>query len=572
MKATKSALHINVRYTWTAVLMVALGAAYAYWSPTGTYAAEAALLGGRVTIASGQALAGIPIRAHRENSNITVSVYTNSRGEYTYPEWSDLAPGSYSVAIELPDFEPVKREAVTLSAGKAARLDFALQPRQPSLSEATAAEIAMALPGTDEQRFLLTQCSNCHSLQWALRNPHTKEEWGQIITRMAGERSPISLSIGSSYFGNERYREPFADYLASVRGPGSSNQIPFQLRPRPTSEASTRLVVTEYDLPRGGSRELYMLRGDRRFVWAHDVIMDAKYAYYTDHYSSVLGRLDKKTGEVKEFAYPQAPRRPVPAGQERAGFVEQPPGGTRDLCFDPKGNIVLAGLRFDPRTEQFTPWPPGVGLVGIDPAGKVWSLRRESGTLQMVDPKSGEDKTYQIPPIPPNAQLYDSWVDSQGRSVLMLWGEGKVGVFDPKTEKYTAYPVPTPRSGPRRGDVDAKDRSWFSLYWGGRLGMFDPNKGELKEFPLIPDTKSFGPPFVAPYTAAADDKYQLVWASDFNSSRIFRFDMKTERSTEFFMPLPYEVRDLTVEKSADRPTLWIPAYRPPSKMVKVQVY
>ena len=47
--------------------------------------------------------------------------------------------------------------------------------------------------------------------------------------------------------------------------------------------------------------------------------------------------------------------------------------------------------------------------------------------------------------------------------------------------------------------------------------------------------------------------------------------MRTEKTTEYFMPLPYEVRDLTVDRTADRPTLWIPAYRPPSKMVKVQI-
>jgi len=48
--------------------------------------------------------------------------------------------------------------------------------------------------------------------------------------------------------------------------------------------------------------------------------------------------------------------------------------------------------------------------------------------------------------------------------------------------------------------------------------------------------------------------------------------MKTEATTEYFMPLPYEVRDLTVDKTAARPTVWIPAYRPPSKMVKIQMY
>jgi len=561
----------NRTYLRVAVLMVALAAAYAYFGPTGIYAAEESLLGGKVTSFGGEALVGIPIRARRANSNITVSVYTNRRGEYSFPGWSDLTPGAHTVSIELPDFEPVKREGVLLSAGKTEKLDFTLKPRPPSFSDATATEIVMAQPGTDEQRFLLTQCSNCHTLQWALRSPHTKEEWAKIITRMAGENSPSSLATGSSYFGNQRYLEPFSDYLASIRGPGSSDQIPFQLRPRPTGEASTRLVVTEYDLPRGGQRELYMFRGDRRFVWAHDVILDAQYAYYTDHYSSVLGRLDKKTGAVQEFPYSQAPRAALPAGMERAGF-QQAAGGTRDLAFDSEGNVVLAGFRFDPKTEQFAPWPPADNLVGFDPAGKAWSLHRESGSLKMLDPKSGQEKSYQIPPIPRNAVLYDSWVDAQGRSVLLLWGEGRVGVFDPKTEKYTAYPVPTPRSGPRRGDLDATGRSWFSLYWGGTLGTIDPAKGELKEFPLIPDTKPFGPPYVAPYTTAVDDKNQIVWASDFNSSRLFRFDMKTERTTEFFMPLPYEVRDLTVDKTADRPTVWIPAYRPPSKLVKVQAY
>ena len=46
-----------------------------------------------------------------------------------------------------------------------------------------------------------------------------------------------------------------------------------------------------------------MLRGDRRFVWPHDVIMNDKYAYYTDHFSYLLGRIDLKTGEAKELPF-----------------------------------------------------------------------------------------------------------------------------------------------------------------------------------------------------------------------------------------------------------------------------
>ena len=119
MKATNSArIDRKKRYTWAVALIVVLAVACLYDWPAGIAADEQSLVGGKVTSSTGQALAGIPVRAHRDNSPITVSVYTNRRGEYSYPGWSDVSPGAYTVAIELPDFEPVKREGVALSAGK----------------------------------------------------------------------------------------------------------------------------------------------------------------------------------------------------------------------------------------------------------------------------------------------------------------------------------------------------------------------------------------------------------------------------------------------------------------------
>jgi virginiamycin B lyase len=564
------------RHTLATVLIVALAGVYSHLSPSKPLAAEDSLLGGRIASSSGQPVAGIPVRAHRGNSNITVSVYTNSRGEYSFPAWSDLSAGSYSLAIELPDFEPVKRDGVTLSAGNTARVDFTLQSRQPSIADATASEIVAALPGTNDQKHLLIQCDNCHSLQFALRTPRTKEGWTQIIRRMAGERAISRETPGTRAFGQKKYVEPLAEYLTSLRGPGSSDQIPFQPRPRPTSKAATGLVVTEYDIPRGGHRELDMIRGDRRFAWPHDIVLEPKgpYAYYTDHFSFNLGRLDRRTGEVKEFPYTLLPGMGregmgiVTEGQLRAG---NPGGGSHDIEFDPDGNVVFGmgggTVRFDPRTETFTPWASGSNMFGIDPAGKVWYLDKG---LHALDLKSGKVKDYTVPPGTDD-DTYDMETDAQGRSIMNLWRLGKIGVFDPRTEEFTTYPTPTPGSGPRRGEIDAQGRLWVSLYWAGRIGMFDPGKREVKEYPLIPGIKPYTPPFPSAYTVAVDDKHQIVWANDFNSSRIYRLDVKTGHSTEFFMPAPYEVRDLTVDETADRPTLWIPVYRPPSRMVKVQL-
>jgi len=569
MNATKSARH-SIRYLCLAGLLAVLAAAYSYFGATQTFAQGAqgqSLLEGKVTSSGGAAVAAIPVRAQRANSNITVSVYTNSRGEYSFPAWSDATPGTYAVSVQLPDFERVTREGVALAAGRTTRVDLTLQPRQPTLADATATDIVMALPGTDEQKHLLIQCDNCHSLQWALKNPHTREEWGQIVRKMAGRRGNLEKP-GTKAFGQKQYLDPLADYLTSIRGPGSSDQIPFRLRPRPTGEASTRIVVTEYDIPRGGPHDIYTIRRDLRYAWPHDIIMDENYAYYTDHYSPYFGRLNKKTGEVKEYRYAMPQR----AGREGAAAGGMGEGGTHDIMWDSQKRVVFgmggATLRFDPKTEQFTSWPSGGGMFGMDPQDGVWSVRDE-GELSRLDTRTGAVKEYKLPAVD---GIYDHEVDSQGRSIINVWDEAKFRLFDPKTEKFTDYPTPTPQSGPRRGDMDSKDRQWLGLYWAGRLAMFDPNKGEVKEYSLIPDSKPFGPPFPAPYSAAVDDKNQFVWTSDFNSSRIYRFDMKTEKTTEYFTPLPYEVRDLTVDKTASRPTVWIPAYRPPSKMVKIQMY
>jgi len=392
---------------------------------------------------------------------------------------------------------------------------------------------------------------------------------------MAGERAVSRETPGTRAFGQKKYVEPLADYLASIRGPGSSDQIPFELRHRPTGDAATRLVVTEYDIPRGGKADLNILRGDRRFVWPHDIILESRgpYAYYTDHFSYVLGRLDRRTGEVKEFPYKVLPGMGreggiVAEGQQRAG---NPGGGAHDLAFDPEGNVVfgMGGgiIRFNPRTEEFTPWASGSNMFGMGPGGNVWYLDKG---LHRLDLKSGEVKHYRVPEGTDD-DTYDMETDAQGRSIMNLFRLGKIGLFDPKTEQFTAYPTPTPGSGPRRGDMDAQGRQWAGLYWAGRIAVFDPAKPGIKEYPLIPGNEAYTPPFPSPYTVAVDDKNQMVWTTDFNSSRIYRIDIKTGASTEFFMPSPYEVRDLTVEKTASRPTLWIPAYRPASRMVKVQV-
>jgi streptogramin lyase len=559
-------------YVGTALTAVAMAAAYAFVLPGAALAAEgASLLAGKVVSSTGEALAGIPVKAHRDNSPIAVAVYTDLKGEYSFPAWSDLTPGSYSVGIELPDFERAA-QPVAVSEGRLTKIDFTLKSKPLAYEDATASEIIAALPGTDQQKVLFSQCSNCHTLQWALQAGRTKEGWVAVIKKMAG-RAADRETPGTYAFSQKQFIEPLADYLVSIRGPGSSDKIPFKQRPRPTDAASANLVVTEYALPRGGARELYMLRGDRRFVWPHDVINNDKYAYYTDHFSYVLGRIDLKTGEGTELPFP------VPPGAGRTEMVDdgrpgQPGGGAHELQFDRQGNVIVGMdngiVKYDPKYGKFQNWAAGRAMFGLDQEGNVWFLQRNGAQLTKVNTNSEELKPTSYV-VPKNQGIYDTDTDSKGRTDLYIWTEAKIGVFDPKTLDYAEYKTPTPMSGPRRGQIDGQDRLWAAEFYAGQLMMLDPDKKIIKEYPLINGTKPYTAPYAEPYSASADDKNQIVWTHDFSSSRLYRIDMNTGQSTEYMTPSNYEVRDLKVDTAAARPTVWVPAYRPPSKLVKIEV-
>jgi streptogramin lyase len=209
-------------------------------------------------------------------------------------------------------------------------------------------------------------------------------------------------------------------------------------------------------------------------------------------------------------------------------------------------------------------------MFGLDPSGNVWYLERNGQKLTKIDTNSAELKQTSFV-VPKNQGIYDTDTDSKGRTDLYIWTEAKIGVFDPSSLEYVEYKTPTPMSGPRRGQIDGQDRLWAAEFYAGQVLMLDPDKKIVKEYPLIAGSKPYTAPYAEPYSASADDKNHLVWTHDFSSSRVYRIDMNTGQSTEYMTPTNYEVRDLKVDTAAARPTVWVPAYRPPSKLVKIEV-
>ena len=542
-------------------ILMALVIAGDSWRLSGAGNSNHAGLSGHVRSDRGEPLAGIPVQAQLQGKNISVVVYTNKDGLYSF---RDLPPGLHTLSVAVGGYQRLRKESVEVKGQQPAQADLTLLLSPPSIHEMTSSEILLALPGTTEEKSFFSECSNCHSLEYALQKKRDRAGWMAIIRKMRGitpsgammAKEIIEETLAETKDKNER----LADFLVSIRGP-ESGDLPYKLLPRPVDDASTSAVITEYHIARGAVSAT--LRGDPRGAWVHDLMLEPKtgYLWYTDHFASILSRLDPKSGEIKEYPFPHAK-----PGKQDGGF---------SLAFDRDGNILVGVLwqgtiaRFDPKTEKFTEWTieedARLGSVMPDASGMVWSSSSPTNGIYSLDPATGKFIKYTVPTH--NSGIYGTAFDSKGGIYFCEMGAAKVGRFDTKTKKFAEWAVPTPDSWPRRLDVDLQDRLWFGEFHGARIGMFDPKSEKIREWKLSDN------PYAAPYTVAVDNKNKTVWTTDFNSNLIYRFDQKTERFTKFLMPEPnLETRFLLVDSSTTPATVWIPDYSPPGKILKLQAY
>jgi hypothetical protein len=154
------------------------------------------------------------------------------------------------------------------------------------------------MPGTDEQKDFLLNCVSCHTLQRIVQSTHDADEFTQVITRMMGYAQvsqPIKPQrrVEQNRGGDpEQYRKN-AEFLSTINLSSVSQwEYHFKTLARPTGKA-THVIITEYDLP-------------RPTVEPHDVIVDEHgMVWYTDFGEMFIGKLDPKTGALKEYPVPE---------------------------------------------------------------------------------------------------------------------------------------------------------------------------------------------------------------------------------------------------------------------------
>ena len=124
---------------------------------------------------------------------------------------------------------------------------------------------------------------------------------------------------------------------------------------------------------------------------------------------------------------------------------------------------------------------------------------------------------------------------------------GYLGKIDAQTTKVTWYPLPTQNARARRMRIDEQDRIWVTEYRGNKVAMFDPKTEKFTEYPL--------PPRTYPYRSAVD-KNGEIWTGGMHTDRAVRFDPKTGQTTEYPLPHTTNIRSVWMDDTTTPVTFW----------------
>jgi virginiamycin B lyase len=204
----------------TLLLSVTTAVAVVLCQAPAAHAAQAAAITGQVTSKADGAMQGVVVTAHKDGSIVSVSVVTDAKGNYAFPE-SRLEPGHYSLAIRAVGYDLATPASATVASEQTAKVDLKLDPTNNLADQLTDAEWLMSMPGTDDQKAALLNCTSCHTLERVALSTHNVDEWMQVIHRMMGYGAvsqPVKPQpmLDKARAGKpEQYRK-LAEYLATV--------------------------------------------------------------------------------------------------------------------------------------------------------------------------------------------------------------------------------------------------------------------------------------------------------------------------------------------------------------------
>jgi streptogramin lyase len=505
---------------------------------------DSVALKGQVTSDAEGAMEGVVVSAKKVGSTVTVAVISDAQGRYSFPA-NRLRAGKYNIKIRAIGYDLTAPASAEVADEQTTTVDLKLRKTRNLAAQMSNAEWMMSLPGTEEQKASLLDCTSCHTLERIVRSTHDADEWAQVIVRMKGY-GPVSQPIKPQRMLDparsgtpEQYRK-MAEYLATINlSEVTQWEYPLKTLPRPTGRA-TRVIITEYDLPRPTTEP-------------HDVILDAQgNVWYSDFGELFISKFDPKTLKLTEYPVKE--------------FKPGAPVGNLSLEFDKKGTLWFDTMfqgalgNLDPKTEQikFYPLAPEyndirvqLNFVGLrhDVDGKVWTKSVGTQEIFRLDVATGNWERFQpLKDLPGgHHSIYQVISDSQNNLWMAEFSEGHIGKIDAKTGKATWFDLPTAHARARRMNIDDQDRILFAEYRGNKVAMFDTKTEKITEWPA--------PPHTYPYRAAID-KNGEIWTGGMHTDRAVRINPKTGETVEYLLPTETNMRSVFVDNSTKPVTFW----------------
>jgi len=508
-------------------------------------------LTGQVSSAEEGNMEGVVVSAKKEGSTIAVSVITDAQGRFAFPA-ARLEPGKYTLKARAAGYELPGANAADVAAGQEAKAELKLRKVKNLSASLTNAEWLASMPGTDDQKKFLLNCTSCHTLERIVKSTYDAETFENVIIPRMGTYYPGSTPQRPQKltdFVRDRDRggnlKQITEWMATINlSQQETWSYPLKTLPRLTGK-STKVIITEYDLPQA-------------HIQPHDVMIDrAGDVWYSDFGQMFLGKMDTKTGKVTQY--------PIPV--VKPGYSL----GTLDLEIDKDDNPWVGVMyqsaiaKFDKKTEKFTMWQTPkewdtsggqlghLAVTGTQVDNKVWIKNSDGTNIYRLDLTSNKFENLGVPKDPRTGKrigTYGIHSDQENNAYLLDFSAGNIVKIDAKTKKETVYLTPTPNSTPRRGRVDEQGRLWFAGFRGMVIGMLDPKEGAIKEW-KVPS------PWSAPYDAVYSGVDNSAWTGSMLTDRVSRLDVKTGQYVEYQMPRPTNIRRVFVDERTNPGTLWV---------------
>ncbi len=208
--------------------------------------------------------------------------------------------------------------------------------------------------------------------------------------------------------------------------------------------------LTEFRAPSGGDPHTLVMDDAQETIW------------FTVNGGNRIGRLDIGRGTITEF---KVSGRPYGLALDRAGnvwFCEIWGGKLGKL--DPKtGKVTELALEPDSQPRR----------MAAAPDGSLWVTLYGKGKLIRVDPVAGRVVKEYALPAGPTGGPYAVNVDAAGTVWVNEIQTDTVVRFDPKTEQFRVFALPSKGVGIRKMTVDAQGRLWYMGSHNGRLGVIE---------------------------------------------------------------------------------------------------